>query len=260
MIVARISDPYVCRAVLSAAHPEEEVVLHPDLASEATERGFPRLIVLEGQFATSAAPGRVPVLQLPPSLLRRWEVERWESELPPSRMAHLAIRLRGAMDALASEGTWVDRALADLTRAAGAQLPTSLRAFVRRALEFPTRYTDLHAVAESCGMTRGALKARFRRRGLPSPYTYLRWLRTMAVAEMLSDREVTIARAARLLGFTSDGNMCRMMGAATGMTPTELRTVRGWNRLLIAFAWEHLAPTSLAGWAELDDLFERRIA
>ena len=29
-----------------AAHSEEDVVLHPELASEATERGFPRLIVL----------------------------------------------------------------------------------------------------------------------------------------------------------------------------------------------------------------------
>lgn len=260
MIVARISDPYVRRAVLAAAHPEEEVVLRPDLVGEAAERGFPRLIVLEGQFATSHGGSRVPVLHLPPPTLRRWEVERWESELPPSRLAHLSVRLRGAMDALASEGTWIDRALADLTRAAGAQLPPALRAFARRVLEFPTRYTDLHAVAESSEMTRGALKARFRRRALPSPYTYLRWLRTMAVAEMISDREVTIARAAHLLGFTSDGNMCRMMGATTGMKPTELRTLRGWNRLLIAFAWEHLTPSALAGWDELDDLFQRRIA
>lgn len=30
------------------------------------------------------------------------------------------------------------------------------------------------------------------------------------------------------------------MVSLTGLTPTEVRTVRGWNRLLIAFAWTYL--------------------
>jgi hypothetical protein len=51
-----------------------------------------------------------------------------------------------------------------------------------------------------------------------------------------------------------------MMGAVCGMTPTEVRTVRGWNRLLISFAWVHLTPSALAAWGELDELFDRRVA
>jgi len=30
------------------------------------------------------------------------------------------------------------------------------------------------------------------------------------------------------------------MVSLTRLTPTEVRTVRGWNRLLIAFAWTYL--------------------
>jgi AraC-like DNA-binding protein len=160
----------------------------------------------------------------------------------------------------ASEATWVDSALADLSRAAGARLPAPLRGFARRILEFPVHYKSLHPISKACGVTRGALKARFRRRGLASPYTYLRWLRIMAVAELLSDRSVSVATAAHRLGFTSDGNLCRMMGALTGLTPTEVRTVRGWQRLLITFAWIHLTPEALDAWTELDGLFGRRVA
>jgi AraC-like DNA-binding protein len=82
----------------------------------------------------------------------------------------------------------------------------------------------------------------------------------MAVAHVLSDRSVSVATAAHRLGFTSDGNLCRMMGALTRMTPTDVRTVRGWNTLLISFAWVHLTPEALDAWAGLDGLFERRVA
>lgn len=136
--------------------------------------------------------------------------------------------------------SWADRTLADLSKAAGTPRPAPLRAFGRRILEFPTHYHDLHAMARASHLSRGALKARFRRRGLESPYTYLRWFRMMAVSYLLSDREVTVAQAAYRLGFTSDGNLCRAMVSLTRLTPTEVRTVRGWNRLLIAFAWTYL--------------------
>ena len=119
-------------------------------------------------------------------------------------------------------------------------------------MEFPVRYRNLHSVSDACGVTRGALKARFRRRQLASPYTYQRWFRIIAVAHLLADRSVTVAAAARRMGFTSDGNLCRMMGNVCGMTPTELRTVHGWNRLLISFAWLHLTPEALEAWAELE--------
>ena len=82
----------------------------------------------------------------------------------------------------------------------------------------------------------------------------------MAVADLLSDRSVTVAAGARRTGFTSDGNLCRMMAAVCDMTPTEVRTLRGWNRLLITFAWTQLTPEALEAWAELDELFERHVA
>ena len=82
----------------------------------------------------------------------------------------------------------------------------------------------------------------------------------MSVADLLSDRSITVAVAAQRLGFTSDGNMCRSMLSLTGMTPTEVRSLPGWNRLLVTFAWTHLSPDALEAWASLDELFERQVA
>jgi AraC-like DNA-binding protein len=260
MIVAHIPDPVLRRAVRSAAHPEEDVVTQETLIVEAVESGFARLVVSTGGPGGPAAWGRVPVLALDESLLRQWEAERRAAASPPGRLEDLTRRLRLLIHRAATDRTWVDTTLAELTRAAGTQLPRPLRTFGRRVMEFPTHYTDLRTVAHLCNVSRGALKAKFRRRGLASPYTYLRWFRIMTVAATLSDRSVTVASAAHRLGFTSDGNLCRMMGALTGLTPTEVRTVRGWNRLLISFAWLHLTRDALEAWTSLEDLFEQRAA
>jgi len=260
MIVSRVTDPLLRQAVRDAAHPEEEVVTEPALVAEALQSGFPRLLVRSGGAIDDRRPSGVRVLDLNDLLLRRWEAERRSEDLPTPRLEHLTRRLHVFVERPATEGTWVDVALADLSRAAGRQLPFPLRGFGRRVLEFPSRYTSLHDLSEACGVSRGALKARFRRRGLASPYTYLRWFRTMAVAEVLSDRRVTVAKAAHRLGFTSAGNLCRVTADIAGTTPTELRSVRGWNRLLVRFAWIHLTPDALDGWATLADLFRRRVA
>ena len=260
MIVVQVNDPHLRRAVCRAAHPEEDVVLESRLAGDALEWGFPRLVVRDWEARPLALPRGVRLVEVDDRMLRRWELERRAEELPPTRLDHVTERMSVLMDRSGDERSWIDAALADLTRATGARLPLPLRAFGRRILEFPYRYTTLHPLAEACGTTRGALKARFRRRGLPSPSTYLRWFRIIAVANLLSDRSVTIASAARRLGFTSDGNLCRMIDAVAEMTPTEARTVKGWNRLLISFAWTKLAPDALEAWATLDDLFERRVA
>ena len=188
-------------------------------------------------------------------------MDRLDQEVQAPRLEYLAARLRYVIDEQEHGVSWVDRALADLSKAAGTPLPGPLRAFGRRVLEFPKHYHDLHAMARACHLSRGALKARFRRRGLESPYTYLRWFRVMAVASLLSDREVAVAQAAYRFGFTSDGNLCRAIVSLTGLTPTDVRTVRGWNRLLITFAWTYLTGSSLHAWAGLsDELFEQRAA
>lgn len=260
MIVSLVSDPALQQAVRNAAHPEEEVVTHPALVAEALQLGYPRLLVRTGDFSNSPAPRGVPVLDLDDLLLRRWEATRRAEELLVPRLDYLTRRLEVLVERPSVSGTWADAALAELDKAAGAPLPFPLRAFGRHVLEFPSRHTTLHGLAECCGLTRGALKARFRRRGLASPYRYLRWFRVMAVAEVLSDRRVTVARAAHRLGFTSAGNLCRACEGLAETTPTELRTVHGWRRLVVRFAWTHLTPEALQAWSTMTDLFGRRVA
>lgn len=260
MIVVQVTEASLRKAVSRAAHAEEDVVADARLALDALEWGFPRLLVKSEDVRLPLPPRDVPVLDLDEMTLRRWEVQRRSSELPLSRIEYCAGRLAVLIEQAAKERTWVDGVLADLTRAAGAQLPRPLRTFARRILEFPVHYTTLHQLADVCQLSRGALKAKFRRRGLASPYTYLRWLRLMAVADLLSERSVTVAQAGRRIGFTSAGNLCRMMGDVCGMTPTEVRSVRGRNRLLLSFAWKHLTPEALEAWADLGELFRRRVA
>ena len=179
------------------------------------------------------------------------------SEVPPPRVEYAAHRLTQLLPARTEPPTWVDRALADLARAAGARLPMALRSVGRRVMEFPSHYADLHPLADVTGMTRGALKARFRRRGLVSPSVYVRWFRALAAAHLLANREVTTLQAAHRLGFTTGGNFCRTIKSVTGLSSTEVRGIHGWNRLLVTYAWRHLGPEALAGWQTLDDLFEQ---
>jgi AraC-like DNA-binding protein len=258
MIVARVTDPLLRQALRVAAHPEEEVVTDPALVLDALQVGFPRLVVRSGSAVRERVPFGIRVLDLDDVLLRRWDTERRAGELPAPRLEDLTRRLHNLVERSSTEGTWVDTALADLARAAGRPLPATLRTFARRVFEFPSRYTSLHDLADACELSRGALKARFRRRGLASPYTYLRWFRLMAVSKVLSDREVTVAQAAHRLGFTSAGNLCRAIASTADATPTELRTVRGWNRLVVRFAWTHLTADDLDAWRGLSDLFRRR--
>jgi len=243
-----------------AASREEEVIWEPELTGDALQRGFPRLLVRADGFERGMCLGTTPALDLDDLLLRRWDVERRASAPTVPRVDFLARRVGALIEEQARAFSWVDAALADLSRAAGARLPFGLRAFGRRILEFPAHYTSLYALARGCRLSRGALKARFRRRGLDSPYVYLRWFRVVAVAALLSDRSVTIASAAHRLGFTSGGNLCRMMSALSRMTPTEVRTAQGRTALLIDFAWAHLTPEALDAWAELGTMFGRRVA
>jgi AraC-like DNA-binding protein len=260
MIVAQVSDPTLRRAVFRAAW-EEEDVFDGRLGQVALELGFPRFLVRDHvRSGFPSIPGGVPIVELDERLLGRWERERRAEELPLTRLEHLTNRLTAVMSPSPSEPTRVDRTLGDLSRAAGTRLPAPLRSFARRALEFPFHYRSLEPLAAACDTTPGALKARFRRRGLTSPSVYLRWLRLLAVSDLLSDRSVTVAAAARRLGFTSDGNLCRTMTNVTGMTPTEARSVVGWRRLVVSFAWSHLSVEALDGWATLDDLFSQRAA
>lgn len=264
MIVALISDSFQRTALVRAARVDEDVILDRLSAMEALELGFPRLVVYAGEEGPNSqlmgVDSSVPILVLSRSRLREWELLRGRYEVPPSRIEHLGECLRHAIAEASREVSWIDRALADLSRSAGTTLPPALKGFGRKILEFPSHYVDLQPLASSIGVTPGALKARFRRRGLTSPYTYLRWFRVMACAQVLSDRTVTVAQAAHRLGFTSDGNLCRAVMSLTGLTPTEIRSVKGWNRLLISFAWQYLGGDAMDGWRELEDIFPAHVA
>ena len=259
MIVVQVVDPTLRRAALRAASPEEDVV-SGGLVHEAIDLGFPRLVVRGPEARRRTLPEGVPALDLDEGLLRTWEAERRAIELRPTRTEHLESRLRTMIEEHAAHATVSDRLLAELSRAAGARLPLPLRGFTRRILDFPWRYRSLHSVAAACDTSRGALKARFRRRGLPTPFAYLRWYRVLALSHYLSDPSITVAAAAHRLGFTSDGNLCRMLWSMTGTTPTEIRSASARRRLVLEHAWSFLSADALEGWATLDDLFVRQVA
>jgi AraC-like DNA-binding protein len=266
MIVALTSDPILRAALRRIAHPEEDVLLDERLAVQALDQGFPRVVVYVPEDGhplarrLSQLDGDVQSVAITQATLRGWEVERRGREIPPPRVEFAAQRLAMLVPRDSGSPTWVDRTLADLSKAAGTRLPTPFRAIGRRVMEFPVHYADLHGLSEVTGMSRGALKARFRRRALPSPIHYVRWFRVFAAAQMLSDRDVTTLEAADRLGFTTGGNFCRTVKSVTGLTSSEIRSVIGWNRLLVTFAWRFLGPASLSAWDSLDDLFLQQTA
>ncbi len=261
MILLIGRDPILLPSVQRAARPDEEVVCDPAWVDEALARGWPRAMVCDDRRG-AVPPGRpdVAVIHVPPERVRSWDRARRRYDVPPERVRFAADRIAAMLDEASPPVTWVDVLLGDLGRLAGGSLPLPLRAFARYTLELPVRYTDLNDLTGTAGMSRGALKARFRRRDLDSPFTYLRWFRAMAVAEVLADPSVTVAAAAERLGFTSGTNMCRMVRSLTGATPGTLRG-RGARRWLrVAFANAHLTGQALRGWARLDDVFGRRVA
>jgi len=268
MIVALCSDPILRAALRQSAHPEEDVFVDGRLAVRALDQGFPRAVVyvpeeghpLERRLSQMASGSDIRVVTITQATLREWEAERRSYEVPPPRVRHTAVRLAALIAPNSDAPSWVDRTLADLSRAAGARLPVPFRTVSRRVMEFPVHYADLHGLSEVTGMSRGALKACFRRRGLPSPYLYVRWFRVLAAAQLLSDRSVTTLEVAHRLGFTTGGNFCRTVKSVTGLTSNEIRSVHGWNRLLMMFAWRYLRPGAQAGWATLDGLFARKVA
>jgi AraC-like DNA-binding protein len=266
MIVALCSDPILRAALRRTAHPEEDVFLDERLVGSALDLGFPRAVVYVpedghplGRHLATLDP-RIRLISITQASLRDWELQRRRHEVPPPRIDHMALKLRALLAHDTTAPSPVDRALAEMSRAAGVRLPGPLRSAARRVMEFPSHYADLHGLSEVTGMSRGALKARFRRRGLASPAHYVRWFRVLAAAQLLADREVTTMQAAHRLGFTTGGNFCRTIKSVTGFSSSEVRSVQGWNRLLLTFAWRYLGRDQLEQWATLNDLFLRKAA
>lgn len=268
MILAFVTDPFLRAVVRRAALPDEDVYWTPADVQEAVRRGFPRLGVRALHDPHPLGDPRkvigtsVPLLTLAPATLEAWRDSHRLVGFAVRRVDDHGRRLRSLMaDAAGSgSGRWVNALFRDLTAAAGRSLPGSLRGMGRRILEFPSRYTDLHAMAELSGISRGALKARFRRRGLPSPYTYLRWFRVLAAVHVLEDGEPTTEEAAYRVGLHSSGNFCRYVQEVSGCTPTELRQPVARIRTLTGFVEECLGPSELEAWEGLHDLFLADVA
>jgi AraC-like DNA-binding protein len=164
------------------------------------------------------------------------------------------------MEKAARGSDWVETVFSDLTHTVGRGLPANLRGFSRRVLEFPIKYSSLASVGETFGISTGALKGRFRRRGLPSPSRYLRWFRLLTAARVLSDPYETTLTASYRLGFASDGNFCRWVQATSGVTPSSLRDWNSRLLLLVRFAEECLNNGTLDEWESFGDLFLRQVA
>lgn len=266
MILAPLSDPFLQATVRRAALPDEDVFWEDDDVLEAIDRGFPRLLV--------HAPGDdhplerrvdrlrpdLPRLTITEPALRAWEAARRNQGFAVSRVDDHGARLRQLIGSTAGGLPWVESVFRDLVRVDGRRLPPAFRGLGRRVMEFPGRYDDLGAVARLTGLSRGALKARFRRRDLPSPYTYLRWFRVLALAHVLRDPDVSTEEAARRVGLHSSGNLCRYVDVLTGMSARDLRGSDARIRLVAAFAEACIRDVDLEGWGSLEDLFLSRAA
>jgi AraC-like DNA-binding protein len=171
-----------------------------------------------------------------------------------------ALRLRKDMQRASAASRWVEGLFSDLGRIVGQGPPPEFRGFARRILEYPVRYPTLSEMAGIVDMSAGALKGRFRRRGLPSPSHYVRWFRVLAAARILSEPGVTTLAASFRMGFSSDGNFCRWVQATTGLSPSVLRSGEGRMALLARFAHRCLMERAFEKWGILGGLFLRQVA
>lgn len=259
MIVAFVREQGLQAAILNAALAEEDVIFGVAEGLDAVHHGFPRLILVSdaGHSPLPSYPGRP---ELPVLRITTWgsgqTIPGRGSATSPSGFPG---RLRAAIREAASSMPWVEELFRDMAAAAGAPLPPAFRGFARRVLEYPARYDDLHAMARLTGLSRGALKARFRRQGLRSPADHLRWLRALAVAHVLRDGDVTTVEASYRLGYTSNGNLCRAIQSIAGVSPARLRTQTGRSALLLRFVARFAEdPEAMRRWRRFENIFLRR--
>jgi AraC-like DNA-binding protein len=252
--------------VRRAALAEEDVFHGLHAVHDALHHGYPRIAVVrhEDWIGTRDPFGfeakGVPVLALTASsrrVLVHGDVYR---EWAFVGIDDAAMRLRALMARACRGGDWVEAVFSDLTRVVGENLPPDLRGFFRRVLEFPSHYSLLERTAKAYGLSAGALKARFRRRGLPSPSTYLRWLRVLAAGRILLDPRETVLSASFRLGFASDGNFCRWVSSTSGMSPSALREPSSRSLLLLRTADECFPAGAMEGWRAFRGLFLRSAA
>lgn len=260
MIAALFRTSVLRSAVESAARWDEDVLVTRCEVLRGLRTAYPRVLLVDDHHERDSAVNEarvrnVPIVPVRDADVASWEARRRERVPPPGRARFYG----GYVRALLPVGppSWVDRLLADLARAAGRPLPASLRVLARRVLEDPSQYATLEALAPVTGLGSAALRARFRRRDLPSPLDYLRWLRLLAVVHRLDTNSETVSVAARALGFQSSGNLARFTRSVCGQVPSTLRADDVWPTLVIRFASALLRPGMLDAWRSLDTAFVR---
>ncbi len=266
MILAALSERFLQEAARQAAHPSEDVLFTDADILAGLRFGFPRALVYSReedsplvQTASVASP-ELPTIALTRGLLRQWE-SSWRSRGDTvARIDDASARLRTVIHLSARHPRWVDEVFRSLISASGQPLSPAFKGFARRILEFPRRYNDLHGISLLTGHTRDAVKARFRRREMPSPSLYLRWLRTIAVAYALAEPGATTAAVAYRFGYSSGGNLCRSISGIVDMTTVELRTPLGRSKLLLRFTADMLKPQYLLEWSDFGPMFLRGAA
>lgn len=265
MILAPLSDPVLRAAVRRAALPEEDVLHAMGDIQDALRLGFPRLLVYqpEDRFILDEIHNwkpKLPSLALSKPTLAGWRSAWQDQGLAVSRIDDSANRLRTLMRTASHGPTWVEGVLADLILALGQGLPPNLRGFSRRVMEYPARYSSLRDFEGVTEISSGALKARFRRRGLPSPVVYLRWFRLIAASRLFSEMDLTLLQAAYRMGFSCDGNFCRWVQSVAHLPPSSLRARGGRTHLLLRLSQECFPPGALEAWGRLGSLFLREVA
>jgi AraC-like DNA-binding protein len=200
------------------------------------------------------------MLAITRATLQGWESARHAQGLAVSRIDDSALRLRALIRTASGSSNWVDGIFADLTLILGRGLPSDFKGFARRVMEYPARYSSLFDLGRILDASPGALKARFRRRGLPSPSTYLRWFRVVAAGRLLADPQQTTLGASFRMGFSSDGNFCRWVQTTSGYPPSALRGREGRMLLLFRLAAETFPPGAMEAWETLGGAFLRKTA
>ena len=261
MILAPIKDSSLLRAVRRASLPVEDVFVETEDILRALRVGFPRVSILESESDDMVARlirsigSELPILEVAPLDLRSL---RGATTTVVTRQIDIdPFRLRRMIEQVARPMSWVDGLLRDLGRSAGRPLPLELRAFARRVLEFPSLYARTEEIAGNAGLTPGAMKARFRRRGLPSPFAYTVRLRALCACDLLARPEVTTSSVAYHMGYSSSGNFCRAFLHLTGMRPSAGATVQGRLAVTTSFAAELMQAEQLEKWDSLGPLFVR---
>ena len=261
MILAPVKDPSLLRAVRRASLPVEDVFVESEDIRRALLAGSPRLSILEPELDDALARlirragPKLPILEIAPYDLRN--LRRSTTSVATRQIDVDPLRLRRMIEQVARPMSWVERILRDLGQVAGRPLPLEHRALARRVLEFPSRYALTEEVAGTAGLTPGAMKARFRRRGLPSPFAYTIRLRALCACEFLSRQEMTTTSVAYHMGYSSSGNFCRAFLKLTGLKPSVGGTVKGRLVVTTSFGAELLRAEQLDKWDGLGALFVR---